>query len=30
MPPGSTRWQNDYIDCWTGLGKRFDAKKREP
>jgi homogentisate 1,2-dioxygenase len=22
--------QNDYIDCWNGLKKHFDAGKREP
>jgi len=22
--------QNDYIDCWTGLTKRFNPNKREP
>ena len=22
--------QDNYIDCWSGLDKRFDPKKREP
>jgi homogentisate 1,2-dioxygenase len=22
--------QDDYADCWSGLEKRFDLKRREP
>jgi homogentisate 1,2-dioxygenase len=22
--------QRDYIECWTGLKKNFDPKRREP
>ena len=22
--------QSNYIDCWTGLKKHFDPKRREP
>jgi homogentisate 1,2-dioxygenase len=22
--------QDDYIDCWAGLDKRFDPKRRQP
>ena len=22
--------QHDYVDCWSGLKKNFDPKKREP
>ncbi len=25
-----TTRQDDYIDCWRGLGKRFDPSRREP
>ena len=25
MPPNSTTLQDNYIDCWAGLKKRFNG-----